>query len=841
MVGLPPIASTRYEWADLPLGVSLTGSAHAGREIGKSDVSRAIKVLKPGYWQRDLLDITLKRTADMPAHGGISRVLDTQLIREPCYLVGEWWGTVEGGRHRPRSLAVLRRNLRWREAPRLLLELGEILAHLHRHQLFHGSVKPTNILLTPEHRIKLTDYGLLPTRTVRSVPLATEPFFTPPEQWRDPTAWSDGRGQLWDVYSFGAVAFLLLTDRLPRLQNLAATLPRVGTQQHRGEPASDESVRVQERRIFTPERIAELLDQIPTICWPPRANVDPHWQSAITACLQIDPDARPRDMGEVCRMIASGHREQRRTTVRGFSNALVTLSAVAAVAVLGGWGGYMWYSSTQELSKLQKQIAVPLTDDASAQDQMARQEIAKQLLASRPTDLVALESLARTQLALDQDKEFAETMKLWTALVPNRSVGWYDITGDAARKRKDVRPALENYERAYAIAGNTPKGQELLEEIERLHISSGEYRSAADAVTRMLAAEDTTALRLRRARLYLLANSWREAFADMETVRKRDPHSAALRPLLPYMAQVPGGSGFGPLVPQLEAADRSVLQHPNDPGTHAQRAALLLLCGQMPAAFASAGRALELNPPRAAAPGIPASPADALPPLVQGLAHHAMLQHPELAAFAQPAGITSGPAFTPPSGPAPAKVLLAEKLPSAEALQKLAQMDADIRARPAADTLAKRASLLNDMEQHLLALSDTEAALALDKRYPAAQLEQVIALDQMDRAKEALPVIVGLTERSPKDSEVWEWRARTEKLLGRITVGLESVKKAMDLSGAEPAPSLVQLQQELKAMAPATTPSEQPVRDRDRDRDRSERRPAASNSTRRESSRTPQP
>lgn len=801
MAGLPPIAPSRYEWADLPLGVSITGAVHPGREIGKSDTTRAVKVLKAGAWQRDLLHQTLARMADAPAHAGISRVLDMQLDREPSFLVGEWWGTAEAGRHRPRSLAAMRKSLRRREIPRLLLELADALAHLHRHGIFHGAVKPTNILLTPDHHVKLTDVGVLPTGAVRSVPLATEPFFSPPEQWRNPTAWDDGRGQLWDVYSFGAVAFMLLADRLPRLHNLAATLVRGGS-------AMDDSSRpaATDRRIFTPERVAELLEQVTTIAWPARTSVDPAWRSAITACLQIDPDARPRDMSEVCRMIASGHREQRRTTVRGFSTALMTLSAAAAVAALGGWGTWMWYNSLQEMAQLQKEVAAPLAESAPAQEQQARQDKIKKYLASRSTDLPAIQALARTQLILDQEADLAETLKLWTALEPNRSVAWYDITGDAARKRRDMRPALEAYERGYAIAGNTPRGQELLEEIERLHIAGGEYRSAAEAVTRMLAAEDTTALRIRRARLYLLANSWREGYADLETVRKRDPNAALLRPMAPYLTT------FGTLIKALEEADRAVLQHPNEAAPHAQRAALLMLCGQMPAARASAGRALEIIPASLGARPAYAAPEAALPQVVIGLTHMAMQQHPELVSFSHPLSTNgslgmAGPApVAAPAGSPPPEILAVEQLPSSEALTELGVLDEAVRTRPGAESLAKRAAALNRIGQYNLALADAKAAVASDKRHIAAQLQLVIALDQLDRAKEALSTIVALSERSPKDAQIWEWRARTEKLLGRITLGLESVRKALDLApGDEPPAALVQLQQELKAMAPSTS------------------------------------
>ena len=96
-----------------------------------------------------------------------------------------------------------------------LRQLAQALAHLHAVGIVHGDVKTANLLLTDDLTLKLGDYGAATTdRRSRWWDLPTPPEGTPeylsPEQvlGQAPDARSD-------VYSWGVVAYELLTGQVP--------------------------------------------------------------------------------------------------------------------------------------------------------------------------------------------------------------------------------------------------------------------------------------------------------------------------------------------------------------------------------------------------------------------------------------------------------------------------------------------------------------------------------------------------------------------------------------------------------------------------------------------------
>ncbi|MEO5851461.1 MAG: serine/threonine protein kinase [Nocardioides sp.] len=97
------------------------------------------------------------------------------------------------------------------------------LAAAHARGIVHRDVKPANLLVTPEGRVKITDFGI--ARAADSVAVTQPgtvlgtPFYLAPEQARGETA-----GPAADVYALGVVAHECLTGRRP----FAADTP-VGT------------------------------------------------------------------------------------------------------------------------------------------------------------------------------------------------------------------------------------------------------------------------------------------------------------------------------------------------------------------------------------------------------------------------------------------------------------------------------------------------------------------------------------------------------------------------------------------------------------------------------------
>ncbi len=103
------------------------------------------------------------------------------------------------------------------EALRIALGVARALEHAHAHGIVHRDVKPGNVLLDPEGRVKLTDFGLAKTGEGLDLTLPGTMIGTPqylsPEQARSPKQ-ADERS---DLYSLGATLYHMLTGRPPHV------------------------------------------------------------------------------------------------------------------------------------------------------------------------------------------------------------------------------------------------------------------------------------------------------------------------------------------------------------------------------------------------------------------------------------------------------------------------------------------------------------------------------------------------------------------------------------------------------------------------------------------------
>ena len=99
-----------------------------------------------------------------------------------------------------------------------LTQVAEALDHLHRHEppVVHGDVKPANVIVTPEHKAVLVDFGISHRRpagetvTPAIVPAGTAGYAAPEVAGGAPPTPAS------DVFSLAATAFALLTGRPPR-------------------------------------------------------------------------------------------------------------------------------------------------------------------------------------------------------------------------------------------------------------------------------------------------------------------------------------------------------------------------------------------------------------------------------------------------------------------------------------------------------------------------------------------------------------------------------------------------------------------------------------------------
>ena len=110
---------------------------------------------------------------------------------------------------------------------RIVREVADALAHVHRHGIVHRDVKPSNVLVDATGRARLFDLGLAhlddELELTRTGDLAGSPYYASPEQVQARPRTLDGRT---DVYSLGVTLFELLTMRVPFEGRTAAEVLR---------------------------------------------------------------------------------------------------------------------------------------------------------------------------------------------------------------------------------------------------------------------------------------------------------------------------------------------------------------------------------------------------------------------------------------------------------------------------------------------------------------------------------------------------------------------------------------------------------------------------------------
>ena len=93
-----------------------------------------------------------------------------------------------------------------------IADIASALHVAHRKGIIHGDVKPANVLVTEEGRVKLTDFGMarLASRDTKDTPLLGTPAYWCPEQILGKP--QDARS---DIFSLGIVLYEIVTGKRP--------------------------------------------------------------------------------------------------------------------------------------------------------------------------------------------------------------------------------------------------------------------------------------------------------------------------------------------------------------------------------------------------------------------------------------------------------------------------------------------------------------------------------------------------------------------------------------------------------------------------------------------------
>ncbi|MDQ1646989.1 MAG: eukaryotic-like serine/threonine-protein kinase, partial [Cryptosporangiaceae bacterium] len=209
------------------LGRGAHAAVHRARRNG---IDYAVKLLHASLFVSAPAVTAFRREAALLAcvnHPGVAAVHEVGQVGDRPYLVME---LVRG-----RTLAdVIGGGLTEEQATAIAADVADALGAAHAAGLTHRDVKPQNIMILPDGRAKLIDFGLAARGDVRAAEDAVAGTFaySAPEQTGMLTRLVDGRS---DLYSLGVVLFHCLTGRTP------FTSPDVGEllRQHTVEQAPD--------------------------------------------------------------------------------------------------------------------------------------------------------------------------------------------------------------------------------------------------------------------------------------------------------------------------------------------------------------------------------------------------------------------------------------------------------------------------------------------------------------------------------------------------------------------------------------------------------------------------
>lgn len=212
----------RYEVLS-ELGRGAMGTVYQARDP-KIDRLVAIKTISvPGSQASSMGDFQERffreaRAAGRLSHPGIVTIYDVEEDTSGPYIVMEY----VAGRTLDQLLAGEGQRFTPETALNLAEQLAQALHYAHAQGIVHRDIKPANIIVTPDGRAKITDFGIakldLTSFTATGQVLGT-PSYMSPEQIEGEEV--DARS---DLFSLGVVMYSMLTGYRPFQGNSAATI-----------------------------------------------------------------------------------------------------------------------------------------------------------------------------------------------------------------------------------------------------------------------------------------------------------------------------------------------------------------------------------------------------------------------------------------------------------------------------------------------------------------------------------------------------------------------------------------------------------------------------------------
>lgn len=240
----------------------------------------AVKVLREQFvHDEEFIQRFLReaRSAASLSHPNVVSIYDVGQDDEIHYIVME---LIEGSTLN--DIIKDRAPLQPDEAVRIASQICDALDHAHQNGIIHRDIKPHNILISKNGRIKVTDFGIARAVTSSDITqtgavLGSVHYFSPEH------AKGVQQGEKSDIYSLGAVIYQMVTNRLPFAGDSPISVALKHLQENIEEPRSInplipqslENIILKAMRKDPEERYAtarDMMNDLETCLSPDRIN-----------------------------------------------------------------------------------------------------------------------------------------------------------------------------------------------------------------------------------------------------------------------------------------------------------------------------------------------------------------------------------------------------------------------------------------------------------------------------------------------------------------------------------------------------------------------------------------
>ncbi|UQZ36342.1 serine/threonine protein kinase [Paenibacillus sp. PK3_47] len=258
----------------------------------------AIKVLRNQFVHDEEFIRRFRREAQSAAslsHPNVVSIYDVGQEEDIHYIVMEY---IEG--HNLNEIIKERAPLQVDEAVRIASQICDALDHAHQNQIIHRDIKPHNILIGRNGRVKVTDFGIARAVTSTTITqtgsvVGSVHYFSP-EHAKGVTT-----GEKSDLYSLGIVLYQMLTGVLPFLGESPISVALKHLQEEFEEP-----------RVLNP-LIPQSVENV--ILRSMRKNPDERYQSAKQMLQDLETCLLPERRSEAKSTFHDDDEDEDRTRI----------------------------------------------------------------------------------------------------------------------------------------------------------------------------------------------------------------------------------------------------------------------------------------------------------------------------------------------------------------------------------------------------------------------------------------------------------------------------------------------------------------------------------------------